>query len=385
MNEVEKPTRMYFIDNLRILLTILVIMHHTMIAYGASGDWYFKDPVASRDITTIIILSLIAGLDQAFFMGFFFLISTYFITSSYNRKGAKNFLKDRFIRLGIPIVIYVIIVNPILEYITSPTQNISFFEFYLAYFQSLEKFLVYIGSNGPLWFILTILIFALIYCLYRAIFDEDTNAPVKPKPLTNSQIIIIIIIMSVLTFLVRAWYPIGFVLFNMQINNFVQYIIMLILGIVAYKRGWFRSLSETQGKLWLRIALLSIPILIIFSVVGGVFDYGFDLLLYGFTWQQFAYATWESIFCLGMCIGLIVKFRDKFNEQGTISKTVTENVYTMYLIHAPVVVGISLLFVIIFIPALLKFVIVLSIVLLLCFLISHFILRRIPGTKRVLG
>jgi hypothetical protein len=35
--------------------------------------------------------------------------------------------------------------------------------------------------------------------------------------------------------------------------------------------------------------------------------------------------------------------------------------------------------------ALLKFVIVLAIVLLLCFLISHFILRRIPGTKRVLG
>lgn len=37
MNEVEKPIRLYFIDNIRILLTILVIMHHTMITYGSHG------------------------------------------------------------------------------------------------------------------------------------------------------------------------------------------------------------------------------------------------------------------------------------------------------------------------------------------------------------
>jgi len=259
------------------------------------------------------------------------------------------------------------------------------FEFYLNYFLTLEAFLGFLGSNGPLWFILTLLIFALIYCLYRAIHEEDTETPVKPNPLTNTQIVIIIVIMSVLTFLVRAWYPIGFAPFNMQFNNFIQYSIMLVLGIIAYKRDWFRSLTVSQGKMWFRIALISFPVIMVIAVVGGVFETGFDVLLYGFSWQQFAWSTWESIFCMGICIGLIVKFREKFNEQGAFTKTISENTYTMYLIHAPVLVGMSLLFVIIFIPAFLKFVIVFIIVLVVCFLISHFILRRIPGTKRVLG
>ena len=101
--------------------------------------------------------------------------------------------------------------------------------------------------------------------------------------------------------------------------------------------------------------------------------------------QAFAYAIWESVYCMGMCIGLITLFRKKFNTQGKLSKTISENAYTIYLIHAPVLVGISILFVALLIPSLLKFVIVFSIVLLLCLIISHFILRRIPGTKRVLG
>ena len=385
MKVIEKPKRLFFIDNLRILLTVLVIMHHTMITYGASGNWYFIDPIASKDEITVIILSLVAGLNQAFFMGFFFLISTYFITSSYNRKGPKTFLKDRFIRLGIPIIIYISIINPILEYILYAPLNMSFFEFYLSYFQSVESFFEYLGGNGPLWFILTLLIFALFYCLYRAIFDEEIKESIDQKPLKNNQIIIIIVVMSILTFFVRAWYPIGFTLFNMQLNDFAQYIIMLLLGIIAYKRDWFRSLTKSQGKMWIIIAILSIPVLIISSVIGGIFDYGFDILLFGFTWQQFAYATWQSIFCMGICIGLVVKFREKFNEQGTKSKILSENAYTIYLIHAPVLVGISLLFVIVFIPALLKFVIVFSIVIILCLIISHFLLRRIPGAKRVLG
>ena len=40
----------------------------------------------------------------------------------------------------------------------------------------------------------------------------------------------------------------------------------------------------------------------------------------------------HMLFCLGMCIGLIVYFREKFNAQGKTSKTVSENAYTMYLI-----------------------------------------------------
>ena len=120
-------------------------------------------------------------------------------------------------------------------------------------------------------------------------------------------------------------------------------------------------------------------------ISSGALEGDITRLAGGLHWEAFAYALWESIYCIGMSIGLITLFRKKLNTQGKASKTVSSNAYTIYLIHAPVLVVISVLFVVILIFALLKFVIVLSIVLLLCFLISHFILRRILGTKRVLG
>ena len=173
---------------------------------------------------------------------------------------------------------------------------------------------------------------------------------------------------------------------NIKLAHVVQYIIMLILGVVAYQRDWFHNISNKQGKMWLIIALLSIILFFLLGIAAGALEGGnITPLLGGIHWEAFTFALWESIYCMGMCIGLVTLFRKKWNTQGKASKTLSSNSYTMYLIHAPVLVGVSILLVVIPIFALLKFVIALVLVFLLCFLISHFILRRIPGTKRVLG
>ncbi len=38
-----EKTRLYFIDNLRILLITLVAMLHLAITYGAVGSWYYRN------------------------------------------------------------------------------------------------------------------------------------------------------------------------------------------------------------------------------------------------------------------------------------------------------------------------------------------------------
>ena len=40
--DMEKP-RLFFIDNLRILLITLVMMIHLSITYGGEGSWYYRD------------------------------------------------------------------------------------------------------------------------------------------------------------------------------------------------------------------------------------------------------------------------------------------------------------------------------------------------------
>jgi glucan biosynthesis protein C len=111
-----KPrARLFYLDNLRIYLTILVIFHHAALAYGGAGNWGVKDPAV--DEISPIFLVFFNAVNQTYFMSAFFLLAGYFTPRSFERKGSKQFLIDRLIRLGIPIVIYTTILVNINEYI----------------------------------------------------------------------------------------------------------------------------------------------------------------------------------------------------------------------------------------------------------------------------
>ena len=75
------------------------------------------------------------AVNQSFFMGFFFLISGYFTTGSYDRKGAWYFFKDRLVRLGIPLIFYLIFIDPLIEYALALSKGFpgSFLDYIVLY------------------------------------------------------------------------------------------------------------------------------------------------------------------------------------------------------------------------------------------------------------
>src|SRR5690349_12869922 len=115
MQPVSSPAKINYINNLRVLLTILVILHHTSITYGAPGGWYFYDITANE--TALIIMTLFVAVNQSIFMGFFFFLSALFTESSYLKKGAAKFIADRLKRLGLPLLFYSFIFSPVLNFL----------------------------------------------------------------------------------------------------------------------------------------------------------------------------------------------------------------------------------------------------------------------------
>ena len=79
--KVSSKPRLLYIDNIRILLTILVILHHLAIGYGAPGDNIYVEAGEISMVSTIL-MTLFVAINQAFFMGFFFMISSYFTPGS---------------------------------------------------------------------------------------------------------------------------------------------------------------------------------------------------------------------------------------------------------------------------------------------------------------
>ena len=152
MNKETKRPRLLFLDNIKVLFTILVIFQHVRVTYGGTGWWYYIEapPEDTLSIVFFLILTSIGGLFQASLMGLFFLLGGYFTPKSYDRKGVGSFWKERLIRLGIPLLFYVVLINPVLiyflaaigipNYSTIPQPQGSFLEYYSSHHRILSRF-----------------------------------------------------------------------------------------------------------------------------------------------------------------------------------------------------------------------------------------------------
>lgn len=76
-SEVTSSSRLFFADHLRVALTILVVLHHLAVIYGASALFYYLEPPKNDPLASLVLLVFVL-FNQAYFMGFFFLISGYF-------------------------------------------------------------------------------------------------------------------------------------------------------------------------------------------------------------------------------------------------------------------------------------------------------------------
>lgn len=78
--------RLCYLDNLKVCLTVLVIMHHAGQAYGNGGDWAYTPSNPTEFMPWIWHFF---STNAAFFMGLYFLISGYFVPRSFDKQGAK--------------------------------------------------------------------------------------------------------------------------------------------------------------------------------------------------------------------------------------------------------------------------------------------------------
>jgi len=130
---MEQMKRLYYLDNLMIFLSVLVVLHHVSIGYGTMGGWCY---VTSEKLTgTIqIFVSVLTGLEASFSMSLFFFISAFLTIPSLEKKGVSKFIKVRLIRLVVPLLFVMIILAPSILYyieIHNRTTQLSWFSYVL--------------------------------------------------------------------------------------------------------------------------------------------------------------------------------------------------------------------------------------------------------------
>jgi glucan biosynthesis protein C len=374
-----KP-RLWYLDYLKVFLTVLVVLHHTATTYGAPGSWYYSEFEFNQlDFPTGFILVLFVAVNQAYFMGLFFLISAFFTPDSVDRKGATVFLKDRLVRLGIPILAYMYLLDPVLQYGIAAARHGSPFsaeELASSFVRSFGSWHV-----GPLWFTELLVVFSLMYIVGRWI-----AAPRGATPFPGHKAIAgLAALIGVVDFIVRLWFPIGSGVqpLGIQLSFLFQYICLFAVGIAAYRGDWLSGLTVAAGKAWLRVALILTGLLSIVPMISGGLEGFSSRAMGGPYWQALLYAVWEQLVGMGLIVSLLVFFRERANRPGAFRKILSANAYTVYIIHPLVVVFLAMSIRNVSLPPLAKFVLVGPAAVGLCFLAAAAV-RRLPFAKAIL-
>jgi hypothetical protein len=161
----------------------------------------------------------------------------------------------------------------------------------------------------------------------------------------------------------------------------IQYFMMFSVGIIAYRYGWFEKMRRRHVKIWsITIFVIVMLFFTYYFVIFGV-DSDFSVFFGGFNINAFIFALVDNIACMGMIFVLIKIFYAKFNKQGRILKNLADSSFHIYLIHPFVVIPVSLGFGFVLISPLIKLIIVFPLSVILCYLISHYILQKIHLSK----
>ena len=347
--------RFYYLDNLKVCLTVLVIMHHAGQAYGDGGAWAYSP---SNPAEMMPWIWHFFSTNAAFFMGLYFLISGYFVPRSFDRQGAKLFIQKKLLRLGVPLLF----MGTILSVLSGKIEI------------------------GHLWFVESLLVFCLIYALIRrwvSPIDGACNPETSPNPscrrgTTCGGLLVVALLMGIGSYFIRQvspqnhWiWPFGIIPQPMEPAHYLQYVMMFVLGILAYRFRWLEKLDNGEG---LTALIIGISLAVgNYLRDGGLWD--------AFVWQWFG--IYESLMCVFISFGLLWLFRECVNATSRLWQWCAAQSYGAYVFHLLLMIGLQNAVDAIWMGAFGKFLFIGVVTTILAYLLTWMV-RMIPGMKKVL-
>lgn len=341
--------RLFYLDNLKILLILLVIMHHVGQGYGPSGGWWFYMTSQPEKLEW---MGRFFAVNASFFMGLFFMISGFFFAPSFDKKGFKKYAIDKLIRYGIPLLFVYWLLMPFVFYFNyelfSDNPSLSFFAFfkkiYLGIGQQPEWFkpiLTWPESDygfGHLWFVENLLVYALIYGCLRVVFRKTSFAKKFNLNIYLFSFAFILIV-TISTVLVRDHYQVGdiknvFGFLMIEVAHWPIYSGFLISGIIASQTDMFRKFPSMYGRILLAIGLLMAAKIYFPSLYPDIIN--------SFSGKYFE--VFETILGFSLSFGLIVFFRDNLNSTNKLFKNLSDSAYAAYIFHYPIVIALQYCF-----------------------------------------
>ena len=327
MNE-QSTHRVFQLSYLRALVTLLVVAHHSALAYVT-----FKLP--GKGFTTAIPVvdaskwsgfDLFVGWNDVFFMALMFFVSGLFVWPSLRRYGVSTYLRRRFLRLGVPFVVAVALLAPLTYYPAylqfSGNSNLG------SYAHAWLELGVW--PAGPAWFLWVLLAFDCAAVLCFMVLPRTFEKLAHGVRMVAKRPVLLFLLLAALScaayvpmalhFGGESWW--GWGPFFAQSSRPLHYFVYFAIGMCLGACGAEIPMFERAGRLARRWLLWGVAMVATFSALATMAVSGRSIA-YTFLFPFSCAAS--SLFLISVVI--------RFARPSRWADSLSANAYGLYLLH----------------------------------------------------
>lgn len=374
--------RLTYLDNLKVVLIAAIIALHGVLGYvGLVEVWTYSE---LREVTLTpaveVILVVLVSPFGFFLIALLFLVAGLLTPSSYDRKGAQAFVVDRLLRLGVPFVAYVFLIQPTLTYgLERPLGGASgsYWQEYLGAERQID--------TGPLWFVGVLLVYSLGYAGWRRVTGRPANAAAPVRRIRLSTLALLAAVVAPASFAIRLVYPYGSESGFSDLNlwEWPACLAVFGLGIAGARRGWLEVIPVDLARSCRRLTLFAAVATAALLSVAGSLD-AVDDVFGGWHWLGGVFAVVEAMLTVFGSVWLLSTAQRRLRQQYRWGPMLGRSAYPAFILQTAVLLALALALRPLALPAEVKAPVVAVAGIVASFAASWFLIRKVPGISRIL-
>jgi glucans biosynthesis protein C len=367
--------RLYFLDNIRSLVILLVIVLHGSMSYMAYAPvwWYVVNPQTSLFFTILVLLIDVPIMQIMFF------ISGYFAMPSLQKRSSKNFLKDKSFHIGLPWVVGVILLAPPTAYLIYYSRRVQMS--LLQFWQT--DFWGKMYQQSVYWYLgILTLCFVALALVYAASSRLRASKPVTERP-SWKVLLVFLVLVTASFFVINLFFYIddwntSLYLFVFQPLRLPLYIGYFMLGIYAQQHNWLSDEGYLPRlEVWMPLLLLSGLSYLGMRLSPAAASANPPLLVKAVIDILF------NVFCFSSLMTALVAFKKKVNSSSPVWQSLSGSSYGMYFFHPLFLYPLAYLFVFVALPVGLKAICVILLGIMLSWGFSSQVVKKLPVLREI--
>lgn len=367
--------RLAWVDNLRVAAITGVIVVHTATAYVTDfADWYYDDELHPTT-TGFAVFAIPALLGGIFGLGPLFWLAGWFSVPSLRHRGPAGFAVSRVVRLGVPLAVFVLVINPLADLVGNVRQED-------------RSFLDYLGETefSVTWFVAALLFASLGYAGLRA-WAPRAGAGRRPTTAAALATGLLIGVLAVLVWPTSSLLDEH--LMSLRPGAWMQGVALFALGVLTGEATSEEGSGDADpgvgrraARRWGWVTLLGFATIII--LLGSITGSGeLTDALHEMPWQGVAFALAYGVVSISFSLWCLSWFRRRWTGHRPWSQRAGRASYATYLLHPLVLTGVMVA--LSWLPGgpEVKLVLVVVTGVPLCFLAGS-VVTRLPGLRRLL-